>query len=279
LPGPRGQPRAGAAGRRVRAPRPVLPVDPRRLVRQSLLPDHGGRRPRRRRSRVPRGGRTRRVDHEGRRGEPRRLRRQQPRPAVPAAAGQVGHEAAAHAADHRRPARRQGRVVALVRGRLERRQGRRGGRAHAASQSLPVREADHGHAGGPRADPRRLRVSTALRDGTLPAVAFVKPHAPRNAHPAYSTVGAGDLWIGETVREIMASRYWPRIAVVVTYDEGGGWFDHVRPPVVDRFGLGTRVPALIVSPYARRGVIAHGQYEHASVLKFVEWRWDLAPLT
>ena len=120
---------------------------------------------------------------------------------------------------------------------------------------------------------------TALRDGTLPAVAFVKPHAPRNAHPAYSTVGAGDLWIGETVREIMASRYWPRIAVVVTYDEGGGWFDHVRPPVVDRFGLGTRVPALIVSPYARRGVIAHGQYEHASVLKFVEWRWDLAPLT
>ena len=119
----------------------------------------------------------------------------------------------------------------------------------------------------------------ALRDGTLPAVAFVKPHAPRNAHPAYSTVGAGDHWIGETVTAIMASRHWPRTAVVITYDEGGGWFDHVRPPAVDRFGLGTRVPALIVSPYARRGVIAHGQYDHASVLKLIEWRWDLAPLT
>ncbi|PYO26081.1 MAG: acid phosphatase [Candidatus Rokuibacteriota bacterium] len=119
----------------------------------------------------------------------------------------------------------------------------------------------------------------ALRDGTLPAVAFVKPHAPRNAHPAYSTVGAGDRWIGETMTAIMASRNWPRTAVVITYDEGGGWFDHVRPPAVDRFGLGTRVPALIVSPYARRGVIAHGQYDHASVLKLIEWRWDLAPLT
>ena len=119
----------------------------------------------------------------------------------------------------------------------------------------------------------------ALRNGTLPSVAFVKPHAPRNAHAAYSTVGAGDRWIGDTIREIMASRYWPRVAVVITYDEGGGWFDHVRPPVVDRFGLGTRVPALIVSPYARRGMVAHGQYDHASILKLIEWRWDLEPLT
>ena len=119
----------------------------------------------------------------------------------------------------------------------------------------------------------------ALRNGTLPAVAFVKPHAPRNAHPAYSTVGAGDRWIGETVREIMACRYWSRTVVVITYDEGGGWFDHVRPPVVDRFGPGTRVPALIVSPYARRGMVAHGQYDHASILKLIEWRWGLEPLT
>jgi phospholipase C len=119
----------------------------------------------------------------------------------------------------------------------------------------------------------------ALREGTLPAVAFVKPHAPRNAHAAYSTVGAGDRWIGRTVCEIMASHYWPRTAIVITYDEGGGWFDHVRPPVVDRFGLGSRVPALVVSPYARRGMVAHGQYDHASILKLIEWRWGLEPLT
>jgi phospholipase C len=119
----------------------------------------------------------------------------------------------------------------------------------------------------------------ALRTGGLPAVAFVKPHAKDNAHATSSTVGAGDRWIADTVREVMTSRYWPRVAVVITYDEGGGWFDHVRPPVVDRFGLGTRVPTLIVSPYARRGYIGHGEYDHASVLKLIEWRFGLEPLT
>jgi phospholipase C len=118
-----------------------------------------------------------------------------------------------------------------------------------------------------------------LHAGVLPAVAFVKPHWKDNAHPFSSTVGAGDRWIGATVREIMTSRYWPRAVVVVTYDEGGGWFDHVRPPAVDRFGLGTRVPALVVSPYAKRGRIAHGRYDHASILKLIEWRFGLAPLT
>ena len=121
--------------------------------------------------------------------------------------------------------------------------------------------------------------SRALRDGGLPAVSFVKPHWKQNAHAVSSTVGAGDRWIGEIVGEVMASRYWPRVAVVITYDEGGGWFDHVRPPVVDRFGLGTRVPALIVSPYARRGVIGRREYDHASVLKLIEWRFGLEPLT
>jgi acid phosphatase len=119
----------------------------------------------------------------------------------------------------------------------------------------------------------------ALRDGGLPSVAFVKPHWKENAHAGSSTVGAGDRWVGEMVQEVMASRYWPRAAVVITYDEGGGWFDHVRPPVVDRFGLGTRVPALIVSPYAKRRYIGRGDYDHASVLKLIEWRFELEPLT
>jgi len=121
--------------------------------------------------------------------------------------------------------------------------------------------------------------SRALRDGGLPSVAFVKPHSKDNAHAVSSTVGAGDRWIAEMVREVMASRYWPRVAVVITYDEGGGWFDHVRPPVVDRFGLGTRVPTLIVSPYAKRGFVGHREYDHASVLKLIEWRFGLEPLT
>jgi phospholipase C len=121
--------------------------------------------------------------------------------------------------------------------------------------------------------------TAALANGTLPSVSFVKPHALKNAHPAWSTVGAGDHWIGEMMRAIMKSPLWPRVAVVITYDEGGGYFDHVRPPTADRFGLGTRVPTLIVSPYARRGVVAHGQYDHASILKLIEWRFGLQPLT
>ncbi len=120
---------------------------------------------------------------------------------------------------------------------------------------------------------------SALRGGGLPEVAFVKPAARDNAHAVSSTVGAGDRWIREVMREIMASRYWPRVVVVITYDEGGGWFDHVRPPAVDRFGLGTRVPTLIVSPYAKRGYIGHRQYDHASILKLIEWRFGLEPLT
>ncbi|MBI3826327.1 MAG: alkaline phosphatase family protein [Candidatus Rokubacteria bacterium] len=123
------------------------------------------------------------------------------------------------------------------------------------------------------------RFSVALREGTLPSVAWVKPHGRDNAHAVSSTVGAGDRWIGATVRDIMASRYWPRVAIVITYDEGGGWFDHVRPPAPDAFGYGTRVPALVVSPYARRGVIGHGLYDFASILKFIEWRFGLPPLT
>ncbi len=119
----------------------------------------------------------------------------------------------------------------------------------------------------------------ALRRGELPAVAWVKPAAADNAHAVSSSVGAGDRWIGQMVREIMQSRIWPRAVVVISYDEGGGWFDHVRPPVADRFGLGTRVPTLVVSPYARRGLVAHGQYDHASILKLIEWRFGLEPLT
>ena len=121
--------------------------------------------------------------------------------------------------------------------------------------------------------------TAALANGTLPSVSFVKPHALKNAHPLSSTVGAADRWIGEMVRAIMASPLWPRTVVVITYDEGGGWFDHVRPPTLDRFGLGTRVPTLVVSPYARRGVVGHGQYDHASILKLIEWRFGLPPLT
>ncbi len=118
----------------------------------------------------------------------------------------------------------------------------------------------------------------ALRDGTLPQVAFVKANGPNNAHGGYSTVAAGDRWVGEIVTAVMQSPYWNRTAILLTYDEGGGWFDHVPPPLVDYFGPGSRVPALLISPYAKRGYIAHETYDHTSILKLIAWRFGLEPL-
>ena len=119
----------------------------------------------------------------------------------------------------------------------------------------------------------------ALADGALPHVAFVKAGSSHNAHAGSSTVAAGDRWVGDVVGAVMRSRYWDRVAILLTYDECGGWYDHVPPPVVDNFGLGPRVPALVISPYAKRGYVAHGTYDHTSILKLIEWRFGLAPLT
>ena len=66
--------------------------------------------------------------------------------------------------------------------------------------------------------------------------------------------------------------------MIVTYDENGGLWDHVAPPVGDRWGPGTRVPAIIISPYAKRAVVDHTIYDTTSILRFIEWRWNLPPL-
>ncbi len=75
------------------------------------------------------------------------------------------------------------------------------------------------------------------------------------------------------------SPYWKDTAIIITYDENGGRWDHVAPPVVDRWGPGTRVPTIIISPYAKKSYVDHTQYDTTSILKFIETRWNLAPLT
>jgi phospholipase C len=77
----------------------------------------------------------------------------------------------------------------------------------------------------------------------------------------------------------MQGPQWDSTAVFLTWDDFGGFYDHVAPPVVDKFGLGPRVPLLIISPWAKRGHITHQKLEFSSVLKFIEQRFDLAPLT
>ena len=118
----------------------------------------------------------------------------------------------------------------------------------------------------------------AVKEGTLPAVSFVKPIGPLNEHPGYADLMSGQEHIAKMIAAIMASPQWKSTAIIVTYDENGGRWDHVAPPVVDRWGPGTRVPAVIVSPYAKRGYVDHTPYDTTSILRFIEKRWGLAPL-
>jgi acid phosphatase len=118
----------------------------------------------------------------------------------------------------------------------------------------------------------------ALRDGTLPLVSWLKPDDNTSEHPGITSVASGDAWLGRMLDAIQASAYWPRTAVVVTYDENGGFWDQVAPPEVDRWGPGLRVPTLVISPYARRGYVDHTTYDTTSILKLIEWRWGLSPV-
>jgi len=81
------------------------------------------------------------------------------------------------------------------------------------------------------------------------------------------------------VKAIQTSNIWHNTAIIITYDENGGRWDHVPPPVrSDGWGTGVRVPAIIVSPFARPGFIDHRQYETVSILKLIEFRFNLSPL-
>jgi phospholipase C len=119
----------------------------------------------------------------------------------------------------------------------------------------------------------------SLIDGTLPAVSFIKPLGIYDEHAGYSAVEAAEQHAADLIDAVQSSSYWERAVVIVTYDDFGGWYDHVAPPPIDRWGPGGRVPAIIVSPWARPSFVDHTPYDHTSILKFVEWRWDLPPLT
>ena len=117
-----------------------------------------------------------------------------------------------------------------------------------------------------------------LINGTLGAVTILKPSPSFDEHPGYSTVQQAEEHAVLLIQAVMLSRYWENSVIFVTYDDFGGWYDHVAPPVVDRWGPGGRVPLLIISPYARKGFVDHTLYDTTSLLKFIETRWDLEPL-
>ena len=115
-----------------------------------------------------------------------------------------------------------------------------------------------------------------LEKGTLPAVSYVLLLGATE-HPI-SNPGLGANATQTMIQALMQSKSWKSSAFFLTYDDWGGWYDHVAPPQVDDRGYGFRVPSLLVSPYARKGHVDHTLLDHTSILKFIEENWNIPPL-
>jgi phospholipase C len=121
--------------------------------------------------------------------------------------------------------------------------------------------------------------TTILSDipaGKLAQVSWVIPNGANSDHPSSGT--GGPSWVASIVNAVGASQYWDSTAIFITWDDWGGWYDHVAPPIYGSYELGFRVPLIIVSPYAKTGYVSHQQHEFGSILNFVEQNWNLGSL-
>ncbi len=119
----------------------------------------------------------------------------------------------------------------------------------------------------------------AARAGTLPAVSFLKP-GDDDSHPGYSTLAAFESFLNTAISAVQANKAeWRSTAILITWDESGGYYDSGYIQPVSFFGDGPRVPLIVVSPFARRGLVDHTYNDHVSILKFIEANWRLPPLT
>jgi len=116
-----------------------------------------------------------------------------------------------------------------------------------------------------------------LDNGTLPEVSYIAPSGP-SEHPP-SNLASGEAFVRGLINGLMDSSSWRSSAFLLAYDDWGGWYDHVKSPQVDNFGYGFRVPAILVSPYARQGFVDSTTLDFTSILRFIEDNWGLAPLT
>jgi phospholipase C len=120
----------------------------------------------------------------------------------------------------------------------------------------------------------------AIENGTLPAVSYVKPDGWLDGHPASSKLDLFEGFVKKIVTGVQANdQLWDSTAIIVTFDEGGGYYDSGYIQPLDYFGDGTRIPTLVVSKYAKPGHISHTYTDHVSILKFIEANWGLPPVT
>jgi len=122
-----------------------------------------------------------------------------------------------------------------------------------------------------------------VQHGQLADVTWITPVGNYSDHPP-NTVCVGEGWTVQIINAIMQSSFWDSTAIFLTWDDFGGYYDHVPPPTADYFGLGIRVPTIIISPYVKHGtpsqpLVQHGVYEFSSMLTFAETVFNLSPLT
>ena len=120
---------------------------------------------------------------------------------------------------------------------------------------------------------------TDLSSGNLPAVSFIKPIGENNEHPGYADLLTGQQHVADIVHAVQSSPDWAHTAIIITYDENGGRWDHVAPPNTNAgWGDGTRVPTIVISPLAKKGYVDHTEHDTLSILKTIEDRFALQPL-
>jgi len=126
-------------------------------------------------------------------------------------------------------------------------------------------------------DSPETNIFTDISNGTLPQMSWVTPSLPNSDH-AIAASNSGPSWVASIVDAIGASPYWNDTAIIITWDDWGGWYDHVTPPQRDIMGDGFRVPLLVVSPYAKHGYVSHATHDFGSILRFAEDTFGLPRL-
>lgn len=122
------------------------------------------------------------------------------------------------------------------------------------------------------------RILTDIKNGSLAQVTWVVPAFPYSDHPGTGATAEGPDWVADIVNAIGASKFWDSTAIFITWDDFGGWYDHMTPPPVDSMGLGFRVPLIVVSPYAKRNYVSTTTHSFGSLLRYIEDVFDLPGL-
>jgi phospholipase C len=123
----------------------------------------------------------------------------------------------------------------------------------------------------------QAQVLTDIANNQLPQVSWVIPNGAESDH-ALSNDGSGPSWVASVVNAIGGSAYWSNTAIILTWDDWGGWYDHVSPPILNSYEYGFRVPMIVISPYAKPGYVSKVTHDFGSILKFTEETFNLPSL-